>query len=46
MSLQEIKNNVEGHWNYDSCHDADGMFDSCSDFKFIMSPVVTKRILS
>ena len=44
-SLQEIKNNVEGHWNYDSCHDVDGLFDSCSDFKFITSLVV-KRILS
>ena len=46
VSLQEIKDNVEGHWNYDSCHDADGLFDSCSDFKFIMSLVVTKHILS
>ena len=46
VSLQEIKNNVEGHWNYDSCHDPDGLFDSCSDFRFIMSLVDTKRILS
>ena len=46
VSLQEIKSNVEDHWNYDSCHDADGLFDSCSDFKFIMSLVVTKRIRS
>ena len=46
VSLQEIKNNVEGHWNYDSCHDADGLFDSCSDFKIIISLVVTKHILS
>ena len=46
VSLQEIKSNVEGHWNYDSCHDADGLFDSCSNFKFVMSLVVTKHILS
>ena len=46
VSLQEIKNNVKGHWNYDSCHDVDGLFDSRCDFKFIMSLVVTKRILS
>ena len=44
VSSQEIKNNVEGHWNYDSYHDADGLFDLCSHF--IMSLVVTKRILS
>ena len=46
MSSQEIKDNAEGHWNCDSCQDADGLFDSCSDFKFIMSLVVTEHILS
>ena len=45
VSLQEIKNNVVGHWNYDFCHNADGLFDSCSNFKLVMSLVVTTLIL-
>ena len=44
VTLEEIENNAEGHWNYDCISiAADLLF--AFDFKFIMSLVITRNIL-
>ena len=45
VTLEEIKNNAEGYWNYDSVSiAADLLF--AFDFKFIISLVITRNILN
>ena len=43
-TLEEIKDNHEGHWNPDICSEANGLFSANSEFQFIISLIVVKEI--
>ena len=44
MTLEEIKDNHEGHWNPDTCSEANGLFSANSEFQFIICLIVVKEI--
>ena len=43
-TLEEIKDNHEGHWNPDTCSEANGFFSANNEFQFIISLIVVKEI--
>ena len=43
-TLEEIKDNHEGHWNSDTCSEANGLFPANSEFQFIICLIVVREI--
>ena len=45
LTLEKIKENVDNTWHSDALTDAEGLFDSISSFKFIVSLVIAQKAL-
>ena len=45
-SLQTIKLNADGSWNYDASRSAASLFAACAEFEFIMALVTVKNCLA
>ena len=43
FALAQIKDSEDGHWNGDSCVDAEGLWWSCISFEFIIMLVVVRE---
>ena len=46
FALTRIKDNEDGHWNGDSCVDAEDLWRSCISFEFIRTLVVVREGMS
>eukprot|EP00112_Aurelia_sp_Birch-Aquarium-sp1_P023908 Seg732.10 transcript_id=Seg732.10/GoldUCD/mRNA.D3Y31 product="52 kDa repressor of the inhibitor of the protein kinase" protein_id=Seg732.10/GoldUCD/D3Y31 len=46
QSLADIKDNVQGNWNPDSCRDASGLYYGTVAFQFIVTLIVVYRCLA